>query len=106
MLYPDPVVPHLNSLDGAARGQFLADMARLGDALLQVTGAARINYELLGNVEPALHAHLIPRYADEPAVTRTRPVWLHDWSAAPAFDAAAHRDLRVRLASALEEGTR
>jgi diadenosine tetraphosphate (Ap4A) HIT family hydrolase len=106
LLYPDPVVPHLNGLDGDARQRFLADMARLGDAVLQVTGAMRINYEILGNAEPALHAHVIPRYADEPDASRTRPVWLHDWTAAPAFDPAAHRDLAARLRTTLEDLSR
>jgi diadenosine tetraphosphate (Ap4A) HIT family hydrolase/uncharacterized damage-inducible protein DinB len=103
LLYPDPVVAQLNSLTGEARRRFLDDMARIGDAVLRVTGAQRINYEILGNVEPALHAHVIPRYADEPQATRATPVWLHDWSAAPAFDAVTHHPLAARLAAALEE---
>jgi diadenosine tetraphosphate (Ap4A) HIT family hydrolase len=74
--------------------------------VLQVTGARRINYEILGNVEPALHVHVIPRRADEPETTRTRPVWLHDWTAAAPFDPAAHRDLMARLATALKEMAR
>ncbi|MDP1572213.1 MAG: hypothetical protein Q8L86_19620 [Vicinamibacterales bacterium] len=101
LLLPDPVVSDLNALEGDARRQFLADMARLGDAVLAETGAARINYEILGNVEPALHAHVIPRYAAEPPERRTQPVWLHDWSLAPSFDVSAHEDLRRRLAGRL-----
>ena len=34
LLLPDPVVGHLNELDGAARSRFLADVAALGDAVL------------------------------------------------------------------------
>jgi len=101
LLLPDPVVPHLNALAGAARAAFLADMARLGDAVLAVTSAERINYEILGNVEPALHAHVIPRYAWEPTDRRRTPVWLHDWTAAPPFDAAAHAELAKTIAGAL-----
>ena len=101
LLYPDPVVPDLNALDGDARRQFLDDMARVGDAVLAETGAERLNYEMLGNVEPALHAHVIPRYAWEPADRRRQPVWLHDWSQARAFDAAADGDLLRRLAARL-----
>jgi diadenosine tetraphosphate (Ap4A) HIT family hydrolase len=86
LLLPDPVVPHLNSLVGEARAQFLVDMARAGDALLKVTGAARINYEMLGNLEPALHCHLFPRRSDEPESVRFKPVWSHDWDAAPRWD--------------------
>jgi diadenosine tetraphosphate (Ap4A) HIT family hydrolase len=86
LLLPDPVAPSLNDLHGVQREQFLADMVALGDAVLQVTGCARINYEILGNLEPALHAHVVPRYRDEPAELRTRPIWFYDWSAAPRFD--------------------
>lgn len=85
LLLPDPVVPDLNALSGLVRTTFLDDMARLGDALLQVTGASRINYEILGNSEPALHAHLFPRYDNEPPELRRRPAWFYDWSKAPEF---------------------
>jgi diadenosine tetraphosphate (Ap4A) HIT family hydrolase len=100
LLLPDPVVPDLNALTGDARRQFLDDMATLGDAVLQETGAERINYEILGNVEPALHAHVIPRHASEDPELRKKPVWLHDWSAAPPFSeatAALARRIAVRL---------
>jgi diadenosine tetraphosphate (Ap4A) HIT family hydrolase len=89
LLLPDPVVPHLNSLTDESREQFLLDMTALGDAILAVTGAQRINYEILGNVEPALHAHVIPRHASEDAALRKQAVWLHDWSVAPAVDGDA-----------------
>ncbi len=97
LLLPDPVVPHLNALAGDLRRQFLEDMTRLGDAVLAMTGAERINYEILGNVEPALHAHVIPRYANEPPEDRQRAVWLHDWSKAPAFNPSIHGDLMNRI---------
>ncbi len=53
LLLPDPVVPHLNALAPGLRAEFLADMAAVGDALLAIAAAARINYALFGNVEPA-----------------------------------------------------
>jgi len=101
LLLPDPVVSDLNALSGESRRQFLDDMARLGDAVLRETGAERINYEILGNVEPALHAHVIPRYPTEPPEKRTKPVWLHDWDAAQPFDAQSDADLQNRLAARL-----
>ncbi len=73
LLLPDPVVPHLNAMNTAARKTFLEEMALLGDAVLHVTGAVRINYEMLGNLEPALHAHVFPRRDDEPEELRTKP---------------------------------
>jgi diadenosine tetraphosphate (Ap4A) HIT family hydrolase len=105
LLLPDPVVPHLNVLTGDKRRQFLADMTRLGDAVMQVTGAERINYEILGNVEPALHAHVIPRHTDETPERRKQPVWLHDWSAAEPFGGDAHEALRASICAALEHNT-
>jgi diadenosine tetraphosphate (Ap4A) HIT family hydrolase len=101
LLLPDPVVPTLNALQGAARQTFLTDMAALGDAVLTVTGAVRINYAIFGNLDPALHAHVIPRYQDEPAELRTAQPWAYDWDAAPAFDPDRHRDLRDRIHAAL-----
>ena len=102
LLLPDPVVTDLNALAGDNRRQFLEDMARLGDAVLRVTAAERINYEILGNVEAALHAHIIPRHTSEVPEQRKQPVWLHDWSAAIPFDVGAHQQLRVRIAAALD----
>ncbi len=97
LLLPDPVVPSLNALHGMARASFLADMAALGDALLAVTGAVRINYAIYGNQDPALHAHVIPRYADEPEALRTAHPWKYDWSTAPPFDAAGNAPLVAGL---------
>ena len=88
LLLPDPVVPHLNAMPAAAQAAFLADMARLGDAVLARTGAVRINYALFGNVEPALHAHVFPRLANEPPGHREAHPWSYDWSRARPFDAA------------------
>lgn len=94
LLLPDPVVPHLNALPRAARDQFMSDLGRLGDAVQAATGALRVNYAIFGNLEPALHAHVHPRYVDEPEALRTGNPWSYDWSAAPPFDASRHGELR------------
>ena len=102
LLLPDPVVPHLNALSLSMRSQFLTDMSLLGDAVLHTTSAIRINYEMLGNVEPALHAHVIPRYGDgEPQELRTRPIWFYDWDKAPLFDVTRDADVMSRIREAL-----
>ena len=102
LLLPDPVVAHLNLLEQTARTQFLADMARVGDAVLAATGALRINYALFGNAEPALHAHVFPRRADEAPGIRTVQPWALDWQAAPQFSPAVHGELQRRIASHLK----
>ena len=104
LLLPDPVVPNLNSLGARERIAFLSDMSRLGDALLKVTGAARINYAMFGNQDPALHAHVIPRYTDEPEALRSEQPWAYDWAAAPAFERTVCQELAAD--GALRELTR
>ena len=87
LLLSDPVVRDLNSLDEAGRAQYCLDMIRVGDALLHVNGALRINYETWGNLDPALHTHIVPRYADEPADRRVLPVCRgYDVGASRRFD--------------------
>lgn len=87
LLLPDPVVPHLNSMTPHAQAVFLSDMARVGQVLLELTGALRVNYAMFGNLEPALHAHVVPRFEIEPQELRSAHPWAYDWSRAPAFDA-------------------
>ena len=99
LLLPDPVVPHLNALLPELRAQFLSDMAMIGDALLAVTAALRINYAIYGNVDPALHAHIFPRHATEPETTRTAQPWALDWNAAPIYSQALHGELKRRIAA-------
>jgi diadenosine tetraphosphate (Ap4A) HIT family hydrolase len=97
LLLPDPVVPDLNALAPAARNQFMCDLGLLGEAVRQVTNALRINYAIFGNVEPALHAHVHPRFVDEPASMRTQNPWGYDWAQAPLFDASLHGELRDKI---------
>jgi diadenosine tetraphosphate (Ap4A) HIT family hydrolase len=102
LLLPDPVVPHLNALPPESRGQFLSDMAMVGDALQAVTAALRINYAIFGNVDPALHAHIFPRHTTEPEATRTAQPWALDWNAAPIYSAALHGELKRRVAADIQ----
>lgn len=103
LLLPDPVVSSLNDLQGEKRLQFLDDMAKLGDAILAVTGAARINYEILGNSGPELHAHIFPRFPSEPDDKRTRPVWFYDWQNAVPYSVLEHGQLVQQLQAKLQD---
>ncbi len=93
LIYPVPVVSHLNELDMDRRKTLMHEVSVVGDALLELTGAVRINYEILGNLAPALHVHIFPRFDDEPEELRTMPVWFYDWDNAPRFNPA--RDLSL-----------
>ena len=77
LLLPDPVVASVNDLAPDQRAQFFLDMTAIGDALLATTDAHRINYEILGNSEPALHAHIFPRRMTEPDQYRFGPVFAY-----------------------------
>lgn len=103
ILMADPTVASINDLDAVGRAAFLGDMVRVGDALIEVCGAQRVNYAVMGNADPVLHAHIIPRYAVEP------PEYLHNhpWAYPRAvmdgrpFDLDRDRGLMERLAAAL-----
>lgn len=73
LLLAFPMIEKLNDLAGEPRTQFLNDMASLGDAVLAATKCLRINYSIYGNLDPFLHAHVIPRYSWEDDSYRTKP---------------------------------
>jgi diadenosine tetraphosphate (Ap4A) HIT family hydrolase len=102
LLLPDPLVPHLNALSRLARDRFLSDLGLLGDAVLAATSALRINYAIFGNLEPALHAHVHPRYSYEPESMRTNNPWAYDWSQAPTFDPKTHGEIRDAIRAHLQ----
>lgn len=103
ILLSDPVAPDLNALSLEDRAVYLRDMSIIGDALLEVTDAGLINYEILGNSERALHTHIVPRYAGEPDEQRRRPIWMSDTSQAPKFDLEHDRELMSRIAQAIQK---
>lgn len=54
-------VAALEDLADSERNAFWADATTVGRAVKRVTGCARVNYAVLGNAEPHLHVHVIPR---------------------------------------------
>lgn len=78
-------------------------MVRIGDAILKRTDSFRINYEILGNSEPELHAHILPRYESEPEERRLMPAWFYDWTNAVRFSEQEHghivKAIRAQLAT-------
>jgi diadenosine tetraphosphate (Ap4A) HIT family hydrolase len=89
--------------DKQKRAEYLLDMTILGDALLEVTGAYRINYAVLGNLDPALHAHAIPRYMTEPEEMRQGPPFLYDreYRNSVKFDYERDKELIQQIAAAV-----
>jgi diadenosine tetraphosphate (Ap4A) HIT family hydrolase len=105
LLLPDPVVPDLNALNTEQRIRYLQDMVIIGDALLEVTDTYRINYEILGNTAPVLHAHIFPRYMSEPEERRKTPAWLYDAEHRQSitFDIARDRQLMRDLEQVIKK---
>ena len=77
ILSAEPVVKSINDLLPDAQSNFLLDMVRIGDAIIEVTDAYLINYALMGNSHPVLHAHIVPRYLWEPENLRKGLPWDH-----------------------------
>ena len=89
--------PH--ELPEAERVAFFEDMVRVGRALELVYGALKLNYSILGNVVPHLHAHIQPRFHGDPYPGGTvNPA--PGQALALAADQAREQILRIRAALA------
>lgn len=103
ILQAEPQVESINHLDLQKQAVFFADMTRIGDAIMKISGAYRINYMILGNSHPILHAHIVPRHDFEPddlkcELPTTNPAFNDE---AYAFDFKRDGDLMGMLKEAL-----
>jgi diadenosine tetraphosphate (Ap4A) HIT family hydrolase len=71
---------------------FWREVRAVGRALEDHLAPVKLNYELLGNSLPHLHAHVIPRYADDP-----RPGWPFPF---PDEDPQPHPEAQLRADAA------
>jgi diadenosine tetraphosphate (Ap4A) HIT family hydrolase len=83
LLADDPKVDRLTDLPKPARLAFLESMDALGEAVENACRASdpafrRINFEILGNTDSYLHAHIFPRYEWEAESNIGLPVWLYE----------------------------
>ena len=96
-----PSAPDLNALSIHDRQRFLTDMTLIGDAITDVCRPLRINYEILGNTDTYLHAHIIPRFSWEDSILLKQPVWLyppeHRAKTEYQFCEQKHGDLKRQL---------
>lgn len=82
------------------RIQLMEEVNKVAKALAQTYGAAKINYELLGNQLPHIHWHIIPRLANDPAPLE--PVWRVPHEPVRGNGPDLHRTIR-RIQQALEQ---
>ncbi|MDF1580500.1 MAG: HIT family protein [Desulfuromonadales bacterium] len=66
-------VTELFHLDPPTRGAIMEEVNRVAAALNVVYQPTKINYELLGNMVPHMHWHLVPRFSSDPLWPR--PIW-------------------------------
>jgi len=82
-------------------------MTVVGDAIIQVCQPVRNNYDILGNTDQFLHAHIFPRYQWEDEQHRTMPVWLYSqrhWTDAQfSYEPSKHAQLRKQLVEVLNK---
>lgn len=109
LLTDDPTADHLSDLGWERRTQFLFDMALIGEAVThacQANALRRINYEVLGNSIPHLHAHVHARYDWEPPDKVGGPIWRYpkDVRNDPqyAYSDSQHGELRAAITTELQ----
>ena len=88
----------LYELDRAERAALMEAVTDVARALAGVFDAVKMNYELLGNLLPHIHWHLVPRGPDDPIPQQ--PVWTLPHAPrplAPAERRARIEAIRARL---------
>jgi len=69
-------VTELHDLPVKKRKMFLEEMSEVAEAVYHTVKPDKLNYELLGNTEPHMHWHILPRYKNEDEFHR--PIWIVD----------------------------
>jgi diadenosine tetraphosphate (Ap4A) HIT family hydrolase len=66
-------VTELFHLDRKLRSAVMEEVTAIATALYTLFQPAKINYELLGNMVPHMHWHIVPRFVTDPLWPR--PIW-------------------------------
>jgi len=100
-----PQSTHLTDLPLPGRRDFLVDMSLLGEAIERVYLPRRTNYEILGNTDAYVHAHVWARYDWEPKEYIGGPVWRYPretrFAPEQSFSPEKHDHFRQQLAEFL-----
>jgi len=72
-VYSKGHVTELFHLDREIRSLVMEEVAAVASGLSMLFKADKINYELLGNMVPHMHWHLVPRFRTDPLWPR--PIW-------------------------------
>lgn len=96
-------VSELHFLDSEFALTYLKEMMLVAKTVWLAFKPRKLNYELLGNSEPHLHWHIIPRYENDPK--KESPIWNYNSKIRNAEkykpDLILLESLKIRLASRL-----
>ena len=70
----------LDDLSADERAMLMEDITRAAHTIRKICKPRKLNYEILGNMAPHIHCHIIPRYETDPAWDRAA------WFALPDKD--------------------
>lgn len=73
VIWRDGHVCEPTDLEPATAQAFFADMLIVGRAVTELLRPAKMNYEILGNKVPHLHAHVVPRPQVDPSPNGPTP---------------------------------
>lgn len=73
LLFTKDHVTELFHLDGTVRSSLMEEVSAVAEVLYGIYQPAKINYELLGNMVPHIHWHIVPRFSSDPLWPR--PIW-------------------------------
>src|SRR6185369_1261060 len=73
LLFTKSHTTELFHLNREVRAALVEEVSAVAQALFTIYTPAKINYELLGNMVPHIHWHIVPRFASEPLWPR--PIW-------------------------------
>jgi diadenosine tetraphosphate (Ap4A) HIT family hydrolase len=85
VIFRDRHVADFTGLTTAEVAAYWRDVHTVARMIERVFAPCHMNYQLLGNLVPHLHVHLVPRYLDDPAPGRPLP-WEPKPLAQPEFD--------------------
>ena len=91
----------LFDLDIKTRQGMMEEVTRTAAALADLFKPDKINYELLGNMVPHIHWHLVPRFSSESLWPK--PIWSEP-HAETILTAEAYRQRCNQIRQALERG--
>ena len=86
-------VTELYDLPAPERATLMEEVSRVAQALARVFRPVKMNYELLGNLVPHIHWHLVPRLATDPGLRA--PIWTVEHRPAPLAPAAARERIET-----------